>query len=87
MKNLPICVLIALLVVLGLVMTLRENFSTSGMTISDDYCAKLADVYFDPKNANQEYRNMYDKKICGDIRRKTIDPRTGNYFTENGVLV
>ena len=87
MKNLPICVLIVLLIVFGLMLTLRENFSTSGMTISDDYCGKLASVYFDPRNTNQEYRNLYEGKICGNVRRKTIDPRTGNYFTENGVLV
>ena len=87
MKNLPICVLIVLLVILGLAMTFKENFSTSGMTISDDYCTKLADVYFDPQNTNQEYRNKYNEKICGNARRNTIYPRTGNYFTENGVLV
>jgi hypothetical protein len=87
MKNLPICILIALFIVLGLMLTLRENFSNSGMTISDDYCTKLATVYFDPENTNQEYRNVYGNKICGNIRRGEIYPRTGNYFTDDGVLV
>lgn len=87
MKNLPICILIVLLIALGLMLTVRENFSTSGMTISDDYCTKLADIYFDPQNTNAAYRNYYGEQICGDVRRNTIDPRTGNYYAENGVLI
>ncbi|QKF93678.1 hypothetical protein QKU48_gp0220 [Fadolivirus algeromassiliense] len=87
MKNLPICLLITIVAVLFLFMAVRENFSVSGMTISDDYCTKIADVYYKPKDNNGECRSNYRARICGRQRREGIDPRTGNYYTENGVLI
>ena len=87
MRNLPLCILIALFIAIGLMMTLRENFSTSGLTISDDYCSKLTNIYLDPHNNDQQYRHAFSEKVCGNKRRHMIYPKTGNYYTENGVLI
>lgn len=87
MQNLPLCILIIVLVFIGCMLAVRENFSSSGLNISDDYCNRIADVYYDPKNVNAEQREMYKQMICGKQRRNTITRETGNYFTQNGVLV
>jgi hypothetical protein len=87
MQNLPLCILIVVLVVIGFMLVVRENFSNSGLNISDDYCNKMADVYYDPRNVNSEQRQKYKQMICGKQRRNTIAMKTGNYFTQNGVLV
>lgn len=86
MENLPMYILILLLLAFFL-MTVKESFSSSGMTISDEYCHKLANVYYKPTDNNPSCRDKYNEKICGHSRRNNIDFRTGNYFTENGVLV
>ena len=87
MKNLPLCLMIMLLVVLGLLLTVKENFSASGLAISDEYCDKLAQVYLDPSNKDPAFRAEYEQRLCGNVRRRTIDHKTGNYYTVNGVLV
>lgn len=87
MKNLPICLLILALIAIFLFMSVRESFSSSGLSMSDDYCTKIADVYYKPTDNNPEHRCDYKKRICGKLRRNQIDPETGNYYTENGVLV
>jgi hypothetical protein len=78
---------IAVLVFIGLIVTSRESFSQSGLTIDDDYCHKLSSVYVDPKNNDPVARKNYDDRICGKQRRYTIDDRFGNYFTMNGMLI
>lgn len=87
MKNLPIIIGIAVIILLVVTFSWRENFSTSGLAISDRYCAKLAQVYHKPMLQDEEARADYENRICGKERRCTIDNQTGNYFTQNGVLV
>ena len=80
-------VILSLVVIAGIFYSVREGFSSSGLTISDEYCTKLADVYVDAGNRNPDFREDYKKRVCGHNRRNTIDHITGNYFTENGVLI
>jgi|LakMenEpi03Aug12_release.lakeMendotaPanAssembly.Ray.scaffolds.fasta_scaffold242467_3 hypothetical protein len=87
MKIMIVYLIVLLLIIIGLFLTTRENFSSSGLTISNDYCTKISNVYFDPKSTDKVYRDAYEEKICGHVRRKTIDPKTGNYYTENSILV
>lgn len=86
MKNLPMCLLVALVALLFLYASVKENFSVSGMTISDDYCAKISDVYYNP-SGGLGCQDSNRARICGRQRREGIDPRTGNYYVENGVLI
>ena len=86
-ENLPICLLVFALMALCIFFTFRESFSTSGMTISDDYCGRLTDIYYDPANRDPKCRHNARNRICGHERRNTIDYKTGNYYTENGVLI
>jgi len=84
---LPIIVAILLFFVLYYSTLKRENFSKSGMSISDPKCMELADVYYKPQDNNPTNRSLYRKEICGPQRRKTVNFPTGNYFTEHGELV
>ena len=43
----------------------REHFSTSGLAISDDYCARIADAYYNPRLSDPEQRALYKNMICG----------------------
>jgi len=86
-ENLPIIAIVVLFLVLYFVIYRRENFSTSGLAISDPYCTQLADVYYNPNVTDPKCRENYLRRICGKRRRNTIDFRTGNYFTENGQLL
>lgn len=75
MKYLIIGVVVVL--VLFLLFNNRENFSKSGLAMTDEDCDKLAYVYTDN-----------DKKlICDKSRRKTLDHSTGNYYSVYGELV
>lgn len=74
-------IVIVILACLFFILFTRESFSSSGLTISDEYCNKLVDVYVDP--VTDTIRN----KICGHQRRTTVDPMHGNYFTMNGMLI
>lgn len=65
----------------------KEGFAEGGMAVSDRYCTQLADVYYRPQVTNPECRCNYRNRICGPIRRNTIDSHTGNYFTMNNTLV
>ena len=87
MQNLPLCILIIVLIFVGFGLAFRENFSSSGLTISNDYCNNLADVYYRPTDTNETNRLRYREQICGQQRRHTIDRETGNYFTEGGILI
>ena len=87
MKNLPIIIGIVAVVIVVVMFSWRENFSIRGLAISDRYCNKLADVYHKPMLQDQEARDDYKNRICGRERRCTVDNQTGNYFTQNGVLV
>lgn len=59
----------------------KEKFSTSGFSISDIDCEKLAFVYGYPHNKDTI------NKICGMNRRKNVYNNTGNYYTVNGQLI
>lgn len=87
MSNLLLFSVIILIVFLCMLLTMNEKFSSSGLTISDDYCRKMADVYYKPKDMSLKNRDLYNKLICDDVRRELIEDKTGNYFTVNGVLV
>lgn len=85
--KLLIAIIILLVLAMFFMVPMNESFSHSGLTMSDDYCRKLAYVYNRPHIKDLECRRDFSDRICGGIRRRTIDSRTGNYFTENGVLV
>lgn len=64
----------------------REPFAESGLTISDEYCHKLMDIYYNPRYTgigDEDYRS----RLCGRLRRYVIDPPTGNYYAQNGVYI
>jgi hypothetical protein len=86
-EYLPIIVAILLFFVLYYSVQKHENFSKSGMSISDRKCMELADVYYKPTDNNPKNRNQYRREICSPLRRKTVNFPTGNYFTEHGELV
>ena len=83
----PIIVAVILFLVLYFFMSRRENFSQSGLAISDPQCLQLADIYYKPSDRNPDNRNDYRRRICGKERRNMVDFPTGNYFTEGGELV
>lgn len=87
MKNLPILILIAVVIILVMCRPGSEKFSTSGLSISDRECMKLADVYSHPRCNDPECRSDYRRRICGMQRRQTVEPSMGNYWNEYGVLV
>jgi hypothetical protein len=55
------------------------------MTFSDVDCDKMVDVYYN--NQNPACKANAKERICGRARRDNIDCKTGNYYTENGVLI
>ncbi len=61
----------------------KEGFSSSGLTMSNEECDKLANVYYKPGESGFDCK----RRICAKNRRNSVDFVTGNYFTENGVLV
>lgn len=65
----------------------KEYFSSSGLSISDRYCQQLADVYYRPKDRRPDCRKEYKNRICGSMRRNTIDYNTGNYERLDGVVI
>ena len=76
--------LIALIILFG---KTNEYFSSSGLSISNRYCQQLADVYYRPEIKSPDCRNEYRNRICGKIRRDTIDYSTGNYERLDGVML
>ena len=83
----PILIVLLIIVIIVLCAPRNELFSASGLSLSDEDCRKLVDVYYKPNEHLPECRNNYMKRICGKQRRNTIDPRTGNYYTQYGVLI
>jgi len=82
-----VVILAAFIIVLCLLVSLREPFTDSGLPMSDDYCTKLTDVYYRPDDSDPKNRADYRNRICGEIRRETIDHATGNYYTVNGQII
>lgn len=87
MKNLAILIIIAVVILMILYRRRSEKFSTSGLSISDLECMKWTDVYVDPRNNDPTNRSDYRRRVCGMQRRQTVEPKTGNYWMEYGVLV
>lgn len=87
MNNLLILILVALIAFMYLCKPNTEKFSTSGLAISDRYCDKLVSTYYRPKVTRPKCRDNYGRRVCGKQRRHTIDFKTGNYYTHNGMLV
>ena len=85
--NFPILAAVLLFVVLYLLMSNKEGFSSSGMSMSDVYCEQLADVYAYPRITDIDRRHDLRRRICGPVRRKQVDFKTGNYLTINRQLV
>jgi hypothetical protein len=82
-----VLVILLVLVVIALCASRAEGFSKSGMSLSDNDCRELAEVYYKPWENNPKCRDNYKQRICGHQRRDTIDVNTGNYFTNNGILI
>lgn len=87
MNNLLILVLVSVLAFMYICRPSTEKFSTSGLAISDRYCDRLASTYYKPKVHCPKCKDHYGRRICGKQRRNTIDFKTGNYYTKNGMLV
>ena len=86
MKNNTIIILLVIVVIIMYFFyPSREQFSDSGLNMSDAYCEKLGAVYYKPRCQHDETTCM--NKICGAKRRFSINHDTGNYFTEGGQLV
>ncbi|ARF11621.1 hypothetical protein Klosneuvirus_2_57 [Klosneuvirus KNV1] len=83
--NPMIVILAAFIIVLCLFVSYREPFTDSGLAISNDYCTRLADVYYRPDDSLN--RDDYRNKICGGIRREIVDKPTGNYYTVDGQII
>tara|TARA_Y100000780_G_scaffold232552_1_gene265899 strand:+ start:11071 stop:11337 length:267 start_codon:yes stop_codon:yes gene_type:complete len=83
-NNLVLCVVLALVVMLMLSQNTQENFSESGLNMSDRYCNNLVDGYYNPQDQNPQNRMFYRKRICSPLRRMAIDGATGNYYTNHG---
>jgi hypothetical protein len=83
----PILITLLIIVIIVLCAPRNELFSASGLSLSDEDCRKLVDVYYKPTENSPECRDNYMMRICGKQRRSTIDPRTGNYYTQYGVLI
>lgn len=86
MKNVYLLILV-LLVLIYFYYTSTEYFSDSGLPLSNYACNKITDVYYRPWDNNENCRKNYRQSICSKCRRQIVEPTTGNYFTENGVLV
>ncbi|AYV82368.1 MAG: hypothetical protein Homavirus38_2 [Homavirus sp.] len=85
-----IILILILLLIIALVILYNpanEQFSTSGLAISDADCQKLVDVYYRPNDHSPVCRDDYTRRICGYQRRNTVDPQTGNYYTSYGQLL
>jgi len=78
---------ITVLVLLGLFITSKETFSSSGLTISNADCHKLSDIYVNPHEMDPMTRANYEERICDHKRRDTVDYKFGNYYTVNGMLI
>lgn len=85
--NNALLIFLLVIIIIILCMPRDEYFSASGLSMSDFDCRKLADVYYRPKVTSPKCRNNYRERICGHMRRNTIDPWTGNYFTDYGTLI
>ena len=82
-----IYILIAIILVVYFMSPMLEKFSLSGLSISDEHCDKLADIYYKPCVSNPVCRDVGKKKICSYDRRHNINWDTGNYYTDYGMLV
>lgn len=85
--SLILVVVVAIVLAMILFRQGKEKFSTSGMAVPDPYCDKLVATYYRPKNNDDNCRDQWGRRICGEKRRNTIDYKTGNYFMHNGMLV
>lgn len=85
--NPTVVILAAFIIVLCLFVSYREPFTDSGLPMSNDYCTRLADVYYRPDVDDPKHRADYRNRICGGIRRDTVDQPTGNYYTVDGQII
>ncbi len=87
MNNTIVLIVIVSFIFLYFYAMKQENFSDSGVAISNDYLERLFATYIVPQcggdNACVQRRA---KNILGYNRRHSIDSETGNYFTVGGML-
>ena len=73
-----ICMLIIILLLLYYrQLNYLENFSSSGLALSNQDCNQLAYIYNRPYILNQQEQELYRKKICDNMRRENIYYETG----------
>lgn len=67
MENILLIILIVILIfwLISSFWKIRNETFYSGLSIDDDYCMKLMDVYYKPQINNPLYRNYYRDIICG----------------------
>lgn len=82
MKFIIIAIVVAVVIYLIYTKMMKEKFSSSGMSLSDEECKKLAEVYNRPDIEGQTCRDNYEKRICGKDRKGMIDRETGNYHRD-----
>jgi len=81
-KSLSVFLLVLILIGTIFFISIKESFSSSGLSMSNEYCNKLVDIYYNPM-----HRKKANNKICDCCRKYMIDYETGNYFTENNYLI
>ena len=83
-------IIIALSVIIAILILFSprsEYFSSSGLSISNKECDRLADVYYRPRVHSKSCRQNFKNRICGQVRRDHLDYATGNYETNNSGLL
>jgi len=87
MNNLTILIIVGLVLLFFLFSSQKENFSASGLAISDQYCTKLAHTYYRPRVNNPFCRDVHLDRICGRRRRDKVNYDTGNYYTWGDITI
>jgi hypothetical protein len=79
-------IILLLLVALFIILTMEnktENFSNSGLNMSDRRCMEMVSYYM-PHVTDLRKRAQYVARICSPLRKQIIDEDTGNYFNSYG---
>ncbi len=88
MNNTIVLIVIVSLIFLYFYTMNRENFSDSGIAVSNDYLERLFTTYIVPQcKGDMKCVQRRAENILGHDRRHKIDFETGNHYTVDGVLV
>lgn len=81
-----ICMILSLVFAYYLVrFFMKEGFTSSGLSMSNQYCDRLVTTYYHPKNKDPTCN--YTKSICGSEGCGLIENRRGNYYNGNNFLI